>query len=118
MSKQYIFKARVLNVVDGDTFDAEVDVGFMMRTTQRFRVAGIDCPESYRPATPAEGEHGLRAKRFATELLLGREVWIETLREPSVFNRYSAHVELPDGRDFTAVMIAAGMEKRRAADYE
>lgn len=41
--------ARMVNVVDGDTCDIEVDLGFSVRVKQRFRLAGIDTPERGQP---------------------------------------------------------------------
>ena len=45
MQPEYLYRARVINVVDGDTFDAEIDLGFYVKTTQRFRLSRIDTPE-------------------------------------------------------------------------
>jgi micrococcal nuclease len=41
----YTYKAVVVRIVDGDTLDADVDLGFYMKTRQRFRLARIDTPE-------------------------------------------------------------------------
>jgi micrococcal nuclease len=54
----YEYKAEVLRVVDADTFDLLVDVGFSITLKERFRLNGVDAPESWRPKTKAEGEHG------------------------------------------------------------
>jgi micrococcal nuclease len=37
---------KVLKVVDGDTIDVDIDLGFNVSYTQRVRLAGIDTPES------------------------------------------------------------------------
>jgi len=41
----YTYKAVIVRIVDGDTLDADVDLGFHMKTRQRFRLARIDTPE-------------------------------------------------------------------------
>lgn len=41
----YVFKAIVLEVVDGDTLIVDVDCGFEIKKKERIRLAGIDCPE-------------------------------------------------------------------------
>ena len=41
----YVFKAIVLEVVDGDTLLVDVDCGFEIKKKERIRLAGIDCPE-------------------------------------------------------------------------
>ncbi len=41
----YVFKAIVLEVVDGDTLVVDVDCGFEIKKKERIRLAGIDCPD-------------------------------------------------------------------------
>ncbi len=41
----YFYKATVIKVVDGDTVDCEIDLGFHIKVTKRVRLAGIDTPE-------------------------------------------------------------------------
>ena len=41
----FFYRAKVLRVVDGDTIDAEVDLGFNIKLKQRFRFAGINAYE-------------------------------------------------------------------------
>ena len=41
----YQYAAKVRRVVDGDTVDLDVDLGFMVTITQRFRLDGINAPE-------------------------------------------------------------------------
>ena len=43
----YVYKIKRLNsVVDGDTIDCDIDLGFDISINQRIRIAGIDTPES------------------------------------------------------------------------
>jgi len=111
MERKYKFIAKVTNIVDGDTFDAIVDLGFRMTTEQRFRLEGIDTPETWRPKTDAELQHGLKAKGMTGALLRDETITIETYKDASVYNRYSAKVTLPDGRDLATVLKDAGMGK-------
>lgn len=41
----YEYTARLVKIVDGDTLDVLVDVGFDIHTRQRIRLLGINCPE-------------------------------------------------------------------------
>lgn len=41
----HIYSAKVLKVIDGDTIDADLDLGFRIHTNVRFRLNGIDTPE-------------------------------------------------------------------------
>ena len=52
---------KVLKVVDGDTIDVDIDLGFDISYTQRVRLAGIDTPES-RTTDKAEKVLGLEVK--------------------------------------------------------
>jgi micrococcal nuclease len=54
---------KVTNVVDGDTIDVEIDLGFSVSYSQRLRLAGIDTPES-RTTDKAEKVLGLEAKEY------------------------------------------------------
>ena len=53
----------VKNVVDGDTIDVVIDLGFNVLFEQRVRLAGIDTPES-RTTNKAEKALGLEAKEY------------------------------------------------------
>jgi micrococcal nuclease len=52
---------KVLKVVDGDTIDVDIDLGFDISLTKRVRLAGIDTPES-RTTDKFEKELGLAVK--------------------------------------------------------
>ena len=41
----YDYKAEIVKVVDGDTIDVLVDLGFRITTHQRLRLKNIDTPE-------------------------------------------------------------------------
>ena len=69
-----VFKARVIEVIDGDTFKGEVDLGFDVRITRHFRMFGIDTPEIFKPKTESERVKGILARDRASELLLDKEV--------------------------------------------
>jgi len=56
----------VERVVDGDTVDVVIDLGFNILSKQRVRIAGIDTPEK-RTRDLEEKEWGLKASAFAEE---------------------------------------------------
>ena len=58
----------VVKVVDGDTVDLLLDLGFSLLKKERCRVAGIDTPES-RTRDLKEKAYGLEAKAFLTGVL-------------------------------------------------
>ena len=57
------FVKEVKNVVDGDTIDVVIDLGFDILFASRVRLAGIDTPES-RTTDKAEKVLGLEAKEY------------------------------------------------------
>jgi micrococcal nuclease len=57
---------KVLKVVDGDTIDVDIDLGFSVSFTQRVRLAGIDTPES-RTKDLKEKALGLECKEFVSK---------------------------------------------------
>ena len=59
---------QVLRVVDGDTIDVDIDLGFDISFTSRVRLAGIDTPES-RTTDKREKVLGLEVKQRLKELL-------------------------------------------------
>ena len=54
---------QILKVVDGDTIDASIDLGFDISLEKRIRLAGVDTPES-RTADANEKKYGLEAKEW------------------------------------------------------
>tara|TARA_R100000988_G_C3923380_1_gene127860 strand:+ start:79 stop:447 length:369 start_codon:yes stop_codon:yes gene_type:complete len=66
----YQYKIIPLRVVDGDTIDAEIDLGFDVKIKKRIRFMGINCPES-RTRDLEEKARGLAAKDRVKELLDG-----------------------------------------------
>jgi micrococcal nuclease len=61
MFEYYVKK--VTKIVDGDTIDVDIDLGFDISFTSRVRLAGIDTPES-RTKDLAEKSLGLEAKAY------------------------------------------------------
>ena len=66
--EKYIYRAKLDRVVDGDTIDAMIDVGFDIWVKKRIRFKGIDTWES-RTRDLAEKAKGLEAKARLIELL-------------------------------------------------
>ena len=65
----YIYRIKSIGrVVDGDTIDADIDLGFDISLTKRIRLAGIDTPES-RTKDLAEKALGLDAKNWLKQKL-------------------------------------------------
>ena len=66
----YRYNSTLVRVIDGDTIDAMIDLGFDVQVKKRIRFAGINAPES-RTRNLAEKKAGLAAKERVIELLEG-----------------------------------------------
>ena len=64
----YTYKAKLDRVIDGDTIDANIELGFDITVHKRIRLAGIDTPES-RTRDLEEKKRGLASKARLIELL-------------------------------------------------
>ena len=65
----YEYKCKIVKVVDGDTVDVDIDLGFgVWLNDERVRIMGIDTPES-RTRDEVEKKFGLAAKKRLKELL-------------------------------------------------
>jgi micrococcal nuclease len=93
----YQYKAKVLHIVDGDTLDLAVSLGFDMTFKGRFRLAGINAPESYGAHACDEGR---AAKQFLMDLLpVDSAVMAQTTKDKKEkYGRYLAEVYLLDAK--------------------
>ena len=65
----YMYKCKILRIVDGDTVDIDIDLGFgMWMHKERVRMMGIDTPES-RTSDKTEKVFGLASKERLKEML-------------------------------------------------
>jgi len=78
---------QVLRVVDGDTIDVDLDLGFNISYTQRVRLAGIDTPES-RTTDKAEKVLGLEVKKHLAELLKSSTQIVIRTEKPDSTEKY------------------------------
>ena len=101
----YTYKAKLDRVVDGDTVDVNIDLGFDISVHKRVRLAGIDTPES-RTRDLAEKKLGLAAKSRLQELCIG-DIKVKSLGK----GKYGRILGIPyteDGRDICQVLIKEG----------
>jgi endonuclease YncB( thermonuclease family) len=82
----YTYKAYVTQVIDGDTFDAVIDLGFKIMTLQKLRLRGLDAPE----IVSSEGKEAkaFLEKHFAKTR---NEILIRTVKSDK-YDRYLADV--------------------------
>ena len=89
----YEYTCKVKRVVDGDTMDVVLNLGFDILYSCRVRLAGIDTPES-RTRDLDEKARGKLSKAFLQESVKGRKVVLKTQLKDSrgKFGRVIAEV--------------------------
>lgn len=109
----YEYRCKVIRVIDGDTVDVDIDLGFQVWIRgERVRIMGIDTPES-RTSDKTEKVFGLASKARLKELLHG-EVILKTEVSKAgedmkgKFGRILGDFILEDGRRATEVLIEEG----------
>lgn len=77
----------VLAVIDGDTIDVDIDLGFDISITKRVRLAGIDTPES-RTSDKAEKVLGLEVKELLKKTLKDAKNVVIRTEKPDSSEKY------------------------------
>jgi len=112
MSKEKLFhyKATVTRVVDGDTVDASIDLGFDIHMKARIRFAGINAPES-RTRDLVEKKAGLIAKDFVEQWvdIEGKSIIVQTqLDGKGKFGRILGRILNSEGECLNDKMVELG----------
>ena len=95
----YKYKAKVVKIVDGDTIDVVIDLGFKISTHQRIRLEGINTPETYNVKRNSEEyKKGMAAKNFVIQRIgaNNNDVIIATNRDTGKYGRYIGAIWLAD----------------------
>lgn len=99
----YEYSCTIIRVLDGDTVEAEIDLGFRILYRQKVRLVSINAPELH-------ADRGLAAKARLEQLVLGKQfVRIQTTIHRE-FEKYGRVLGLliADGVDVNATMVAEG----------
>ena len=74
----YEYRCKVKRVIDGDTVDIDIDLGFgVWLKGERVRLYGIDTPES-RTRDKVEKIYGLEAKKYVQKFLDDKWIMLKT----------------------------------------
>jgi micrococcal nuclease len=80
----YQYKCKIIKVLDGDTVDIDLDLGFkIILANQRVRMAGVDTPESRTTIAEEKIRGQLSKKKLAEKLPIGSWQVIETQKPDS-----------------------------------
>ena len=108
----WTYRAKVVRVIDGDTVDVDIDLGFgIWQKNERVRIMGIDTPES-RTRDKIEKKFGLAAKAKLKSLLGPKPVLQTTISKKGEdmkgkFGRVLGDF-LVDGKKVTEIMCKTG----------
>lgn len=99
--KLYNYKARVERIVDADTAEFTIDLGFKTYMRMNMRFAGIDAPEM-------STEEGKVAKAWLVEQLpVGHEVTLSVYKVADKYGRYLAYITY-NGQNINEELIKSG----------
>lgn len=116
----------VIGVVDGDTIDVEIDLGFDISITKRVRLAGIDTPES-RTSDKAEKALGLEVKELLKKKLKAATNIVIRTEKPDSSEKYGRVLGWlyldGDGESVNTALVAGGyawgyMGDTKVKDFE
>lgn len=97
LKTEYLYNATVTNVVDGDTIDVTIDLGFNIFSNMRLRLNGVDTKETNSKISQ-ERELAQKAKEFVIHKILNKKVLLETFK-PDKYGRYLANVYIDNNID-------------------
>lgn len=108
----YQYKAKILNIVDGDTFDVDIDLGFHIHIHERVRLLNVDTPEKF----GKESILGFIVRNYARDNFLNKEIIIrseknEEAAETDSFGRWLVETTLDDGRSISQIYTELGVNK-------
>ena len=84
VTPNYIYRCKVTRVVDGDTVDADIDLGFNMIYKDRIRLMGIDTPES-RTRNKREKTLGKASKARLQELVKSKNPGVKGKKATPIY---------------------------------
>ena len=109
----YEYKVNILKVVDGDTVDVDIDLGFgVWLRNERVRLAGIDAPES-RTSDAVEKVFGQAAKDRVNSLLGAEAILISQISKSGdnikgKFGRIIGNFKTINGENVADVLMSEG----------
>lgn len=103
--ENYLYRAFVKNVVDGDTIDVAIDLGFEVTVNTRMRLNGVDTPEK-NDSDPVKRAAAQAATSYVKNMLEGKYVILESFRKDK-YGRYLADVYV-DGFKLNDKLITEG----------
>lgn len=89
--ERYIYRATLIKVVDGDTIDASVDLGFRLTACLRLRLLGLNAPEMH-ASDPMQRQLAIEAKCWLKDQLEVHGPFVIKTAKADSFGRYLADI--------------------------
>jgi micrococcal nuclease len=102
----YEYNCKIRRVVDGDTVDVDIDLGFgTWRVDERIRLYGVDTPEC-RTRDDEEKAAGLLAKKFVENMLHVDGSYKLNTREKDKFGRYLGTIKIAGDLTINTALVS------------
>ena len=111
----YRYKAEVTRIIDGDTVELRVFLGFNIYKLQTIRLFGVNCPES-RTTNPDEKKLGIAAKEFTEKTIPpGTIVHVRTIKYDKYGGRCNGIIYMDDDKTLNQELLDNGHAKEYLA---
>ncbi len=107
------YKGKILRVIDGDTIEAAIFLGFNISIKKRIRIIGINAPET-RSKIESERQAGFAAKKRLEELFVTKDLTIES----KGFDKYGRCLAVvhTDAGNVGDILLNEGLVKKVESD--
>jgi len=116
----YNYYAIIENIVDGDTFDVSIDLGFDIWHKVRVRLLDIDTPECRIHHGEDEKIYGDICKKFAKKHFLGKKCVVHSVKDEKSmadsFGRYLVYCDVEGMGSVGGIYNSLGINKKHK-DY-
>ena len=104
---KYLYGAKVIEIYDGDTLTALIDLGFNITIEEKIRLYGINAPEMRGKEKP----QGIISRDYLRKRILGKEVIIETIKDKKgKYGRYLGIIKF-EGKNINEEMVKKKLAK-------
>ena len=105
----FSYSTKIISIYDGDTLDAEVDLGFNLKFKIKLRLFGINCPEM----RGKEKSKGIQSRDWLRGEILDKVVQLDTIRDKQgKYGRYLAIIY------YNGVNINNELVKQKLAEFK
>ena len=112
----YTYKAKLVRVINGDTLDIEIDLGFDLSIKQRLKLYGVDTPDS-RSTDLEIRQKGLDVKQRLIDVLTKEFTVTTILNKRGKYGRILGNIYIVDEKDNKVCINELLVEEGHASRY-